>query len=85
MDKKYKIILVRENCIGCSACAAINPKYWEMSSDGKSILINSKKQENSKKEEFELELDLDFEMNMDSAQCCPITCIHIYQENKKLI
>ncbi|MEK6821544.1 MAG: ferredoxin, partial [archaeon] len=39
----YKIQHDRPNCIGCGACAAVAPDYWEMSPvDGKSDLKESK-------------------------------------------
>lgn len=32
----------KEKCIGCGACAALCPKVFKMSSDGKSKVINPK-------------------------------------------
>ncbi len=58
-------------CIGCGACVAVCPENWEMASDGKSKL---------KKTEL-----TDLGCNMDAAQSCPVNCIHIENDGKKLI
>jgi len=77
----------RPNCIGCAACAAIDPKTWVMNGDGKADLINSEKfnegwQRKDVKEE-------EFQNNMDAADSCPVNVIHIVEEeydknNKKI-
>ena len=41
MVNKKEIQHDRPNCIGCAACAAINPKDWVMNQDGKSDLVKS--------------------------------------------
>ena len=82
MDKKYKIIHDRDTCIGCSACASVCPKYWEMDKDGKSNIIGGKKSGNGEEEILgsnKKPLANDFESNMDSAESCPVNCIHIYE------
>ena len=38
-----RIIHEREKCIGCGACAAVCPEFWEMKGDGKSHLKKSSK------------------------------------------
>ena len=78
--KGFKILHDRPTCIGCGSCAAINEKFWKMNDDGKADLVNSEKVG----EHEHLELD-DLEDNMDAAECCPVNCIHIYEEGKKKI
>ena len=68
-----KIILERNICIGCGACQAVCPKYWEMGEDGKTTLIGSQKKEGEK---YELEVK-DAECNQQAADACPVQCIHI--------
>lgn len=65
-----KIIQEREKCVGCGACAAICPKHWEMSADGKSKLKGSTVIEG--KHVLVLE---DAECNKDAANACPVRCI----------
>ena len=77
---KYKIIHVRSECIGCTACVASAEDFWEMNEDGKSDLKNSKYEGETQ----ELELN-ELKSNMDAAQVCPINCIHIFENGKKLI
>ncbi len=83
-DKKYKIIHDRDTCIGCSACASVCPKYWVMDSDGKSDIVSSKKTGNGEEEILD-NLSEDFEDNMEAAESCPVNCIHIFKDDKKLI
>ena len=67
---KYKLKHDINACIGCAACNAICPKYWQMNGL-KSKMI---------KTEFE---DEDLKCNMDAAQSCPVNCIHIENEKGK--
>ena len=79
----YKYNFIRDECIGCSACAACNPEYWEMADDAKSVLLNS---EEVKEDIFEIDFDEDkLDLNMETAESCPVNCIHIYDDDKKLI
>jgi ferredoxin len=75
---KYKIIQQRDECIGCGACVASEPKSWEMNDDNKAILKNSKKIG----EIYTLETD-NLNKNMDAAESCPVNCIHIEEDGKK--
>ncbi len=69
-----KIILQREKCIGCGSCVVLCPKFWKMSEDGKSQLLNSKK--NPKTGNWELEVK-DIHCNQDAVDVCPVQIIHI--------
>ncbi len=77
---KFKIIHDRPECIGCGACAAVTPKYWEMNADGKSDIKEGK--EVGETQELELE---DLDGNMEAAEVCPVNCIHIYEKGQKKI
>lgn len=82
----YKIRHDRNNCIGCTACAALCPKFWEMSiEDGKSDVIGSVKGKDGW-EELEI-FEEDFQANMDAASVCPVNVIHLIQigDGKQLI
>lgn len=72
---KYKIDHDRPNCIGCGACAAICPDFWEMGDDGLSNIKGGKKLPDET-EELEIEEE-DFEKNMEAAESCPVNVIHI--------
>ena len=78
-EKEFLLEHDRPNCIGCAACAAVAPDFWEMHEDGKSDIIGCKKRD----DEWE-ELDIggkDFEVNKEAAEACPVNVIHI--TNKK--
>jgi len=72
----YKIRHDRPNCIGCTACAAIAPDFWEMSDmDGKSDVVGSVLGADGW-EELEIG-EADFVKNMDAAGMCPVNVIHL--------
>lgn len=86
MSKKFLVVFDRAGCIGAAACAAMDPKHWEIVDDGKAVLKGSKKKGDS--EDYELEIEeADFKLMMDSAQGCPVNVIHIIDKEtgKKLI
>ena len=65
----------RPNCIGCGACAAVSPAFWEMNDDGKSDIKGAKQRDDGWQE---LEIgDKDFDTNMQAAESCPVTVIHL--------
>ena len=85
-DKSYRIRHDRPNCIGCTACASIEPRFWEMSvMDGKSDIIGSTMNSEGW-EELEIGAE-DFQLNMDAAEACPVNVIHLIQigDGKQLI
>ena len=69
-----KIVQEREKCIGCGTCAAICPKYWEMADDGKSTLLGSEVNPETKNHEKEVE---ETECNKEAAESCPVQIIHL--------
>ena len=70
---KIKIIYDREACIGAAACAAMDPKYFEMDSKGKAILKGSKKNKDGK---YELEIE-DNDDTYQAAEACPVRAIQL--------
>jgi len=83
MADKYKIVHDRDICIGCSACASVCPKYWEMDqSDGKSDIVGGTKTGNGEEEVLgssESPLTEDFDSNKEAAESCPVNCIHLHE------
>ncbi len=78
-EKKYVLQHDRPNCIGCAACEAVAPDFWEMNEDGKSDIKNAKNLE-SGWQETEIGGN-NFIENKDAADSCPVNVIHIV--NKK--
>jgi len=76
----FKIVHDRPNCIGCGACVAMCPEFWQMVEDGKSELKGAKQ----KGENFELEVN-DPKCIQDAADACPVNVIHVFDKaGKKL-
>jgi len=74
----WKIDHDRPGCIGCGACAAVNPDFWTMSpADGKSDLVGSastKEGEEVVREQLEMD---ELNGNKEAAESCPVNVIHI--------
>lgn len=60
-------------CIGCGACAAVDPNDWTMNGD-KSKLIGGTLQGNIDVKEIP---EADLKANQEAADCCPVTCIFV--------
>jgi len=74
-----KIIQERDKCIGCGACVAVCPDYWEMSDDGFATLKASKK--NNQTGNYELEIDDGaVSCNNGAADSCPVKIIKVIQK-----
>jgi len=71
---KFKIEHNRPECIGCGACAAVSPGFWEMVDDGKSSIKSAKKV--GDKEEKEID-EKDLATNKEAAESCPVNVISI--------
>ena len=74
-----KVIHDRNICIGCGACAAVCPDYWEMGDDGKSLLKGAKGKNGGSVQLKEAGC------NTEAAQGCPVNCIHLEEGGKKII
>lgn len=68
-----KIVQEHGKCISCGSCAAVCPKYWEITEDGKAKLIGSKV---DSKGNYELEVK-EVGCNQEAVDTCPVQCIHI--------
>ncbi len=78
---KFLIEHDRPNCIGCGACNAVAPEFWEMNDDGKSDVKCGKKRADGWQE---LEIsEKDLEKNKQAAETCPVNVIHIKDKEKK--
>lgn len=73
----------KPECIGCGACVAVAPDYWEMNDDGKADIIKGKERKDNWQEKDISEKDL--KENMEAAESCPVNVIHITKNEKKLI
>ncbi len=69
-----KIILNKNECIGCGACAAICPKYFEMGDDAKSCLKNAVKNKKNNQEKLTVK---EISCIKEAADSCPVRAILI--------
>jgi len=75
---QFKITHDRPNCIGCTACASVCPKFWEMNAeDGKSDLVGATVLENGTTELIVEEKAA--EENQNAVDVCPVNVIHIQE------
>jgi len=74
-EKKFILQHDRPNCIGCAACEAVSPEFWEMKEDGKSDIKNAATLETGWQEK-EID-DKDFRVNKEAADACPVNVIHL--------
>ena len=75
----YKVLIMRNECVSCGNCIGICPEYFEFDVDDLSHLKNSKRID----ENDELELE-DVDCCLDAAISCPVTCIHVYEDEEEI-
>jgi len=69
----------RPNCIGCAACEAVAPDFWEMHEDGKSDIKGGKTRDDGWQElNFK---EKNFDENKEAADSCPVNVIHITKKD----
>ncbi len=74
---KIRIIYDKDACIGAAACAAMDPKYFEMNEEGKAELKGSKKNKDGK---YELIID-ENDDTYQAAESCPVLAIKLINED----
>lgn len=73
---KFRVEHIRDECIGCGACASVCPDYWEMKDDGKSSIKGGVDTEFGETLGPQEE---GFDCNKEGAESCPVNCIHVYE------
>ncbi|GIW63058.1 MAG: hypothetical protein KatS3mg090_0884 [Patescibacteria group bacterium] len=63
-DKKYKVWVDRDLCIGAGTCVAVAVKTFALDSEMKAVVINTAEEEN-------------FDTIVEAARACPVTAIFI--------
>ena len=77
-----KLIHERDKCIGCGACPIACEKHWEMSEDFKATLKGSSESNDLYEKEIPEE---DRQCAKESAEMCPVNCIHLEEDGKRII
>lgn len=66
-----KMNVTYENCIGCGACVAIDPKHFDFDEDGKSQVINND--------------ELDTSELQNAIESCPTSAINMMEAKEETI
>ncbi len=77
---RFKVVLVREECISCESCVGSCPDSYEMAEDGFAHLKNSMRMGGND----ELETD-DIGCNKEGAEICPVNVIHVFEGANQII
>ena len=72
---KWRIELQKDICIGCGACAIVEPKHWSMYGD-KSKLKDAT-EEQGENGAMEVKIVESIDRNQDAADACPVPCIFV--------
>lgn len=71
----HTVVHFKKDCIGCGACAAIAPEYWEMDEEGLSDLKGAATINGV--QELEIATEEAKQQNKEAAECCPVNIIHV--------
>ena len=74
---KFKVEHHKEICIGCGACAAINPTDWVMEGDKSHLIESNKENGEHGVQEFKIVDDSKMKQNQEAADACPVPCIFV--------
>lgn len=69
MPKQLQIRIDQDTCIGCTLCAAMCPKYYEMDDAGKARPVFHTSTEK-----------LDFDSVLEAEKSCPVNAIEVKKE-----
>ncbi|MBU0953368.1 MAG: ferredoxin [Nanoarchaeota archaeon] len=86
-DEQFLIEHERPGCIGCGACTAVCPQFWEMAADGKSDLKDAERIEENGEIIREQLTVTDLNGHKEAADACPVNVIHVTNKttSEKLI
>ena len=79
---KPKVVHEIKECIGCGACAAIAPDFWELDDENKARLKGGKAKDSVSEREIE---EKDLQANKDAAEACPVNAIKVFDKAGKKV
>ncbi len=77
---KYKLEIVRPECIGCEMCTRVCADLFKMAEDGLSSLPGGSRVGDNDEQDLN-----DIGCSREACDECPVTCIHLYEDGTKLI
>ena len=72
-----KIVHEKSKCIGCGSCAAVCPRLFELTEEGKAHLKGAEIDTQTEKEELEV---TEADCAKEAVEVCPVKCIRILNE-----
>lgn len=82
-EKKFKVKVLRDICIGAGPCEAVSPKVFKIDEENKAIVLDQGVK--SDQDGF-IEITKDtFENVLDAAKSCPVFAIVVIDETGKQI
>lgn len=77
---RFKLEIVRQECIGCELCTKTCPELFEMAPDGFSTLPHGHRIGDNDEQELD-----DEGCSRQACDECPVNVIHLYEDGTKLI
>ena len=81
---EIRIVHDKPTCIGCAACTAVAPEFWQMVADKSHVIGSHPLPSNTEWEELKIE-EKDHSKNREAADVCPVNCIHLEKDGKREI
>ncbi len=78
MEKKYKIVYYKKDCIGAGACEYAAPELWEYIIDESIATLKDPNTEKTPEKEVLIIGQDTFERHLEAAEACPVHIIEIY-------
>ncbi len=76
----YRVEMDRAMCISCGSCVDYCPQIWEMADDGLSSIKDSENEGDIQKKDIP-----ELGCSVEAAEKCPVTCIHVFEDEVELI
>ena len=80
MEKKYRLVYRKSECIGAGACEAAYPEAWIFDKETSIATLKSEKTiRTDEREELEFGQE-EFDKFLESAQVCPVMIIEVFDQ-----
>lgn len=76
-EKKYRVRVLRDTCIGAGPCTVIAPKVFELTDEGKAIILRKDGTKTSDPVSYAELSEEDASMIREAAKSCPVFAVVI--------
>lgn len=84
-QKKYRVKVDRDLCIGAAACIALAPKVFQLDSENKAVIARKDGTSGSDWTAYEELSEEEARVILESAQSCPVDAIVIEDDQSNQI